>query len=88
MPDNLIRNDVTVFTTGPDCFKCTLTKNALTRGGVEYREVRLDKDPEALALVKSKGFQSAPVVHVSDGDKWWDDFRVDKLRALIAGVKK
>ncbi|QDM57794.1 NrdH-like glutaredoxin [Mycobacterium phage Carlyle] len=88
MPDNLIRNQRITVYSSKDCFKCRLTTKMLDKHGVEYREVRLDKDPEALAMVKSKGFQSAPVVHVSDGDKWWDDFRVDKLRALIAGVKK
>ncbi|QNJ59703.1 NrdH-like glutaredoxin [Mycobacterium phage HarryOW] len=90
MPDNLIRNekqDVTVFTTGPDCFKCTLTKNALTRGGVEFREVRVDQDPEALKLVKQKGYETAPVVHVASTGAWWDDFRADKIRDLIKAAK-
>ncbi|QBI97810.1 NrdH-like glutaredoxin [Mycobacterium phage Zeuska] len=84
MPDNLIRNElgVTVYS-AEDCFKCRLTAKELEKGGVEFREVRVDQDPEALKLVKQKGYETAPVVHVASTGAWWDDFRADKIRELI-----
>ncbi|QFP96756.1 NrdH-like glutaredoxin [Mycobacterium phage JackSparrow] len=46
-----------------------------------------DQDPEALKLVKQKGYETAPVVHVASTGAWWDDFRADKIRDLIKAVK-
>ncbi|WP_099021254.1 glutaredoxin family protein [Mycolicibacterium palauense] len=77
---------VTVFTTGPNCHKCNLTKSQLTRGGVMFTEVRIDQDHEAAAALKARGFEVAPVVHVAETDDWWGDFRIDKIRELTQAV--
>lgn len=75
---------VTVYTTGPACHKCTLTKNALRKGGVEFTEVLLADDAEAAERFKEKGYLVAPVV-VTGNDEWFD-FRIDKIRGLISAA--
>ena len=72
---------VTVYTT-PSCVQCRMTKGELVKRGIEYREVSLLEDDEALALVKEHGFLAAPVVNV--GEEWWSGFRPDKLSELAA----
>ncbi|QSM01089.1 NrdH-like glutaredoxin [Mycobacterium phage Nanosmite] len=76
---------VTVYTTGPECHKCNLTKNALNKGGIPYTEVLLSDDPEAAQRFRDRGMLIAPVV-VTD-DETWSDFRIDKIRALIKAQK-
>lgn len=71
---------VTVFTTGPACHKCNLTKSALAKAGVAYTEVLLADDPVAHAAFQAKGYLTAPVV-VTDEEEWFD-FRIDKIREL------
>lgn len=77
---------VTVYTTGPECHKCNLTKSQLAKGGVEFTEVRVDLDKVTADAVKARGYLTSPVVHVAgDGDGlWWEDFRIDKVRWLIS----
>lgn len=70
---------VTVYTL-PACVQCDSTKRVLTRNSVEYREIDLSKDPEAMALVKEMGYSAAPVVVV--GDEHWSGFRPDRLSTL------
>lgn len=72
---------VTVYTTGPACHKCNLTKSALRKGGVEFTEVSLADDAEAADRFREKGYLVAPVV-VTDADEWFD-FRIDKIRELV-----
>lgn len=72
---------VTVYTT-PACVQCKMTKSELARLGVEYREVKLQGNDEAIATVKEHGFLAAPVVNV--GDTWWYGFRPDMLSQLAA----
>lgn len=76
---------VTVYTTGPACQACKLTKDLLWRIGVEYTEKPIDD--EISAIVAERGFKSAPVVHVAvDGQEptYWDGFRPDRLRELVS----
>ena len=85
---------VTVFSL-PDsvCVKCRATKLALNKAEVPYEVVRLDKDPETLAYVKSLvgDKTQAPVVVVDYGDGvtlTWTDFRLDKIKQLAKTLKE
>ncbi|WP_124054524.1 glutaredoxin-like protein NrdH [Arcanobacterium ihumii] len=71
---------ITVYTK-PSCVQCNATKRALDKSGLDYAEVDLTQDEEALATVKALGYQQAPVVF-ADGDHW-AGFRPDKIKALV-----
>jgi len=79
LPDRKVPKMVTLYTL-PACVQCDSTKRVLTRNSIEYREVDLSQDPEAMALVKELGYTAAPVVVI--GDDHWSGFRPDKLSAL------
>lgn len=66
----------------PACVQCDATKRALNKHGLDYEVVDLTQDPEALASVRSLGYQQAPVV-MAGGDHW-SGFRPDKIKALAA----
>jgi glutaredoxin-like protein NrdH len=70
---------VTVYTL-PACVQCDSTKRLLTKNEIEYKEVDLSVDPEALAMVRELGYTAAPVVMA--GDEHWSGFRPDKLSTL------
>ena len=72
---------ITVFTTGPACHKCNLTKGRFQKAGIEFTEVTIDDDPDAFEAFRARGMLIAPVV-VTDDDEW-SDFRIDKIRDLI-----
>ncbi|AEK09956.1 glutaredoxin [Mycobacterium phage Rey] len=72
---------VTVYTTGPDCHKCNLTKRALAKGGIPFTEVLLADEPETAQRFRDSGMMIAPVV-VTDTETWFD-FRIDKIRELV-----
>ena len=70
---------VTVYTL-PSCVQCESTKKLLTKNEVEFTTVDLSEDPAALDMVRSLGYQSAPVVIA--GDKHWSGFRPDMVNSL------
>ena len=70
---------VTVYTL-PACVQCDSTKRLLTKNEIQYREIDLSSDQEALAMVKELGYTAAPVVVA--GDDHWSGFRPDKLATL------
>lgn len=78
---------VTVFTTGPGCHMCNVTKLHLRRRGLEFEEVRLDQKPELAEKVRELGFTTAPVVLV-DEDDVWDGYSSDRLDALAAELSE
>jgi glutaredoxin-like protein NrdH len=71
---------ITVYSKS-NCTQCDATFIILDERDVEYRVVKIDEDPEALAYVKSLGFQSAPVVIPSD-QKPFSGFRPELLNTL------
>jgi len=71
---------VTVYTL-PACVQCDSTKRLLSRNNIEYQEVDLSADSEALDMVRGLGYTAAPVVVV--GEDHWSGFRPDKLSALF-----
>ncbi len=82
-------SEITVYTTGPSCAKCSLTKKALDAAGITYEEVRLDLDPAAAAAIKAEvlgaadGRLVAPVVRDGLTGDLWSDFRRDRIAAAV-----
>jgi glutaredoxin-like protein NrdH len=72
---------VTVYTL-PACVQCESTKRFLKKNDVPFEVVDLSQDENAMSLVKTLGYQAAPVVIA--GDVHWSGFQPDKLNALTA----
>lgn len=73
---------VSVYTTGPECIRCVLTKRLLAEKGVRFLEVDIRSNDAAREyVVDDLGYTEAPVVVVTDEDHW-SGFRPDKLNAL------
>ena len=70
---------VTVYTL-PSCVQCESTKKYLAKIDVPFEVVDLSEDVVAMDLVRTLGYQAAPVV--ISGDDHWSGFRPDKLSAL------
>jgi glutaredoxin-like protein NrdH len=70
---------VTVYTL-PACVQCESTKKYLTNKDVSFEVIDLSEDAAAMEMVKSLGYQAAPVVIA--GDEHWSGFRPDKLSTL------
>lgn len=71
---------VTVYTL-PSCVQCESTKKYLTTKDVPFTTVDLSEDTGAMDMVKTLGYQAAPVV--ISGDDHWSGFRPDLLSALV-----
>lgn len=72
---------VVVYST-PGCKQCEFTVRKLTERDVPTTVVDLSTNPRALALVKSMGFTSAPVV--TDGQQWWSGLNLAKIQELTS----
>ena len=64
----------------PSCVQCDSTKRVLTKNSIEYQEVDLTQDEQAMEYVKSLGYNAAPIVVA--GDEHWSGFRPDRLSSL------
>lgn len=69
---------ITVYSK-PSCVQCTATYRALDKQGIAYSIVDLTQDPAALDMVRSLGYQQAPVVVA--GDDHWSGYRPDRIKA-------
>jgi len=75
---------ITVYTTGPGCGRCLVTKRALDKEGITYREVNIRENPAAREYVTEElGYTVAPVVVVDDDDHWCD-LRPDHIERVAA----
>lgn len=72
---------ITVYTL-PSCVQCDSTKRVLTKNGIEFNTVDLSTDETAMEMIKTLGYQAAPVVIA--GEDHWSGFRPDKLSALTS----
>lgn len=72
---------VTVFSTGPGCHLCLVTRTHMKKRGISFDEVRLDLSPEWAEIITSYGFTTAPVVLVDDEDVW-DGYSGDSIDEL------
>lgn len=70
---------VTVYTL-PACPQCEMTKKFLIREGIPFEQIDLSEDEAATELVKSWGYQSAPVVRA--GNEHWSGFKLDYLKQI------
>lgn len=76
---------VTVYTTGPQCIRCKMTKDVLTKKGVPFTEVDIRENTAARAYVTEElGYTAAPVVVVEDGtgQDHWCEFRPDQIERI------
>lgn len=72
-------DQITVYTTGPSCARCTLTKQVLTNKGIEFVEVNIRENENARNyVVEDLGYTEAPVVVITDEDHW-SGFRPDQI---------
>ncbi|ALF01434.1 NrdH-like glutaredoxin [Mycobacterium phage LilPharaoh] len=74
---------ITIYTTGPECRKCWLTKQRLEKAGVECADVLLEDVPDKAAEFRAAGHLMAPVVVDELTGAMWSDFRVDEIKAAI-----
>ena len=76
---------VTVYTTGPSCMRCTMTKRVLKDKGVTFVEVDIRDNPAAREyVVEDLGYTEAPVVVVEDGtgQDHWSGFVPDQIERI------
>lgn len=60
-----------------NCINCTATKNELKKRGVDFTEINMSTNRDALLKVKAMKFREAPVV-VTDNDAW-SGHNMDKI---------
>lgn len=70
---------VTVYTKN-DCVQCDMTKRLMTREGIEYTEINLEQDADAMTRVKEMGYLAAPVIVA--GSEHWSGFRPERVKGL------
>lgn len=76
----------TVYTTN-NCQPCKMTKRHLDKMGLEFSEINIVENPEALAQLKAMGYTSAPVVVSATGESW-SGFNPTKLNSLKESANK
>lgn len=73
---------VTIYTS-PTCSACTFSKRYMDAHHIPYDAVDVSVDPEALELIRSLGYGTAPVFVSKDGGHW-QGFQPNLLDALVA----
>ena len=75
---------VTVYSK-PNCELCEMTKEFLKAHYVEFEEINVEENEEALELIKEKGFKNLPVVIVSKKGFVFefDGFQMDLLEGFV-----
>ena len=71
---------ITVYTK-PACVQCEATKRMMDKLSIDYDTIDITLDTEALDMLISKGYKSAPVV-ITDNDSW-AGFNPDKISGLV-----
>lgn len=75
---------VTVYTTGPSCIRCTMTKKVMGEKGIDFTEVDIRENPDAREYVtEDLGYSEAPVVVVDEQDHW-SGFRPDQITRIAS----
>ena len=86
---------VKVYST-PGCIQCNQTKKRLDSNQIEFTEIDIASNPEAMEhAIKlgagpdgENGYKSAPIVEIIDRDDGrvidhWSGFRYDKIKCLV-----
>ena len=77
--------DVTIYTTGPGCIQCKLTRDRFDDVGIVYEEVNIREVAAARDyVVEELGYMQAPVVVVEDGtgQDHWSGFLPDQINRI------
>lgn len=84
-----MENKVTLYGS-PSCGGCIGMKSSFKRNGVEFEYKDITKDPEALELILSWGYNSVPVVDANlDGESLrWTGMLPDNLARVIQHAKE
>lgn len=72
---------ITVYSK-PNCMACNFSKKYLEDKGVEFREINVFEDKEALAMLRDKGISEMPAVDI-DGE-----FHTGFRPEILAKVEK
>ena len=68
----------------PNCVRCEMTKEFLKQNKVEFEEINIEENEEALELIKLHGFQRLPVVTRNNSfDFAFSGFQIDLLYELV-----
>lgn len=70
---------ITVYTKTP-CSQCVMTKNLMTREGIDFEEAALTDD--LVEKFKAEGFMQAPIVVLGNDGRKWAGFRPDLIQEL------
>lgn len=62
------------------CIQCKMTKRLMDQLDIEFKEINIDNDDEALDYLKAKGIKSAPYIETEKD--CWTGFRPDKIKAI------
>ena len=68
------------------CPGCRMTERLLDELGVDYQEIDVSNDPDAVTALQSLGYRSVPIVLVENrkGEvTGWTGFRPDKIKQLF-----
>lgn len=65
-----------------NCMQCKMVKRFLAENKIDFEEVNIDEQPEAISWLKDQGFQSVPII-TSDAATVIG-FRPDQLRHLAS----
>lgn len=83
---------VTIYSTGPSCMQCRLTKRLLDDLAIAYREIDLTDPANNAALeyiTEDLGCSRAPVVSVNgEPENYWSGFNPDKIKSLAVSDHK
>lgn len=68
-----------------NCELCEMTKEFLKAHYVEFEEINVEENEEALEIIKAKGFETLPVVIVSKKGFVFEfsGFQMDLLEGLV-----
>ena len=64
-----------------DCPQCSATKKWLVRNGLEFQEIDIEENKQALEYLISRGYKQAPVIELDHNS--WSGFQPDKLNNLL-----
>jgi len=78
--------DITVYSLPASvCVKCRAVEISMRRKGIGIAKVEVDKDPDAMAYIKSLGYKEAPVIVVTEGGEvvdHWSGYSEEKIASL------
>lgn len=70
---------IKVFTK-TNCIQCKMTKKLMEQLKIDFQELKIDDDTEALNYLKNKGIKSVPYVETKKEN--WFGFRPDKIKQI------